>query len=195
MAEVLLFHHIQGLTPGVVAFADALREAGHTVHTPDLYDGETFEKMEEGAAYLKSLGGGAAVRERGVAAAQALPAELVYAGFSLGVMPAQQLAQTREGAAGALLVESCVPPSTFGGDWPAGVPVQIHGMDDDEFFAHEGDIDAARALVAEADDAELFVYPGDGHLFPDASLPSYDAEATALLTERVLAFLARIDAR
>lgn len=194
MAEVLLFHHIQGLTPGVVAFADALRGAGHTVHTPDLYDGETFDKMEEGAAYMKSLGGGDAVRERGVAAAQGLPEELVYAGLSLGVMAAQQLAQTRKGAVGALLVDACVPPSAFGGDWPAGVPVQVHGMDDDEFFAHEGDLDAARALVAEVADGELFVYPGDRHLFTDASLAAYDAEATALLTERVLAFLARIDA-
>jgi dienelactone hydrolase len=115
---------------------------------------------------------------------------LVYAGFSLGVMPAQKLAQTRPGAAGALLFESCAPVSEFGDAWPAGVPVQIHGMDADEYFAGEGDIDAARELVASADEAELYVYPGDQHLFADRSLPSYDADAATLLTTRVLDFLA-----
>ncbi len=127
--------------------------------------------------------------ERGVQAAEAVPTEVVYAGFSLGVMPAQRLAQTRPGARGALLLESCIPTSEFGG-WPAGVPVQVHGMDQDPFFSEEGgDIDAARALVAEAEDAELFLYPGDQHLFTDSSLPSYDADAAALVTQRVLDFL------
>ena len=114
----------------------------------------------------------------------------MYAGFSLGVLPAQKLAQTRPGARGALLCYSCVPASEFGG-WPAGVPVQIHGMDADPFFVDEGDVDAARALVDEAEDAELFLYPGDQHYFADSSLPSYDPAATALLTERVLDLLAR----
>jgi len=132
------------------------------------------------------------VQERGIRAADQLPSELVYVGLSLGVMAAQQLAQTRPGARGAVLVESCVPPSEFGGSWPAGVPVQVHGMDADPIFAGEGDLDAARALVAEVDDAELFVYPGDRHLFEDASLASYDADATALLTHRVLDLLARV---
>jgi dienelactone hydrolase len=107
-------------------------------------------------------------------------------------MPAQKLAQTRPGARAALLFESCVPPWEFGSPWPAGVPVQIHGMDADPFFAGEGDIDAARALVDEAADAELFVYPGEQHLFADSSLSSYDADATALLTQRVLDFLAKV---
>ena len=191
MAEVLLFHHAQGLTEGVVGFADRLREAGHTVHTPDLYDGRTFRTLDEGIGYAQEIGFGN-VLERGVRAADELPADLTYAGFSLGVMPAQKLAQTRPGARGALLFESCIPTSEFGSSWPAGVPVQIHGMDGDPFFAGEGDIDAARALVDEADDAELFVYPGDRHLFADNSLSSYDAEATALLTQRVLDFLKRV---
>ena len=190
MAEVLLLHHAQGLTEGVLAFADTLREAGHVVHTPDLYDGHTFDSLDEGVGYAKQVGFGT-VTERGVRAADDLPADLVYAGTSLGVMPAQQLAQTRPGAAGALLLEACVPTSEFG-SWPAGVPVQVHGMDADPFFALEGDIEAARALVEEADDAELFVYPGDRHLFSDSSLTSHDAAASALLTERVLAFLARL---
>ena len=191
MAEVLLFHHAQGLTEGVVAFADRLRDAGHTVHTPDLYDGHTFQSLDEGIGYAREVGFGT-VQERGIGAAEALPTELTYAGFSLGVMAAQQLAQTRPGARGAVLMEACVPPSEFGTAWPAGVPVQIHGMDADPFFALEGDIDAARALVREAEDAELFVYPGDRHLFADSSLSSYAAEAASLLTERVLSFLERL---
>ena len=189
MAEVILFHHAQGLTPGVVAFADELRGAGHTVHTPDLFDGRTFDSIEAGMAFVRELGFGE-VMKRGASAVDGLPAELVYAGFSLGVVPAQMLAQTRAGARGALLFYSCVPVSEFGESWPTGVPVQIHGMDADPFFVDEGDIDAARALVEQADEAELFLYPGDQHYFADSSLPSYDAEATALLTKRVLDFLA-----
>ncbi|HET7193984.1 MAG TPA: dienelactone hydrolase family protein [Nocardioides sp.] len=189
MTEILLFHHALGLTPGITEFAGHLRGAGHTVHTPDLYDGHTFRTVEEGVGFARNAGFGTIV-ERGVRAADDLPSDLVYAGFSLGVMPAQQLAQTRPGARGALLLEACVPPSEFGSSWPADVPVQIHGMDADPSFAGEGDLDAARALVDEAPDAELFLYPGDQHLFADPSLPSYQAEAAALLTKRVLAFLA-----
>jgi dienelactone hydrolase len=190
VAEVLLFHHAQGLTPGVVAFADQLREAGHAVHVPDLYDGRTFDDLESGVGYAQEAGFGTVI-ERGVRAADGLPAEVVYAGFSLGVMPAQKLAQTRAGAAGALFVSSCVPPSEFGTDWPREVPVQVHGMDADPLFVDEGDLDAARALVAGAERAELFLYPGDRHLFVDSSLPSYDQAAAGLFTERVLGFLAK----
>ncbi len=189
MAEVVLFHHALGLTPGVIAFAGQLRDAGHTVHTPDLYDGRTFETLDEGVANAAEIGF-EEVLERGVRAVDGLPHGLVYAGISLGVMPAQKLAQTRPGARGALLLEACLPVSEFGDAWPDGVPVQIHGMDADPFFAGEGDVDAARALVEQATDAELFLYPGDRHLFTDSSLPAHDAAAAALVTERVLAFLA-----
>jgi dienelactone hydrolase len=191
MAEVLLFHHAQGLTPGVAAFADKLRSAGHIVHTPDLFDGRTFGTLEKGMAFVKELGFGE-VMARGERAAEGLPAGLVYAGFSLGVVPAQKLAQTRPGARGALLFYSCIPVSEFGQAWPEGVPVQVHGMDADPIFVGEGDIDAARALIEEARDGELFLYPGNQHYFADSSLPSYDAEATALLLQRVLAFLVGI---
>jgi dienelactone hydrolase len=191
MAEVLFFHHAQGQTAGFLALADELRQAGHTVHTPDLYDGHTFDTLDEGLAYARKVGFGA-LAEQGVRVADDLGTDLVYAGVSLGVMPAQQLAQTRVGARGALLLESCVPVSEFGSAWPAGVPVQIHGMDGDPFFAEEGgDIDAARALAASTDQAELFLYPGDRHLFSDSSLSSYDPEQAALLRRRVLDFLAR----
>ncbi len=191
MAEVLLFHHAQGLTPGVVAFADELRRAGHTVHTPDLFDGRTFDSIETGMEFVRELGFGE-VMNRGARAVDGLPAGLVYAGFSLGVVPAQMLAQTRADARGALLFYACVPVSEFGASWPKGVPVQVHGMDSDPYFVGEGDIDAARSLVEQAEEGELFLYPGDQHYFADSSLPSYDAEATALLTERVLEFLAAL---
>jgi dienelactone hydrolase len=187
MAEVLLFHHAQGQTAGFHAFADELRQAGHTVHAPDLFDGRTFATIDEGLAYAGEVGFGELV-ERGVRAADGLPEGLVYAGFSLGVLPAQKLAQTRPGARGALLFYSCVPASEFG-SWPEGVPVQVHGMDADPIFVDEGDLDAARALVESTDDAEVFLYPGDQHYFADSSLPSYDPEATALSTRRVLDFL------
>ncbi|HKY26282.1 MAG TPA: dienelactone hydrolase family protein [Gaiella sp.] len=193
MAEVLLFHHAQGLTAGVNAFADELRASGHTVHAPDLFDGRTFASIEDGMAFAKEEGFDE-LRARGVAMADDLPSELVYAGFSLGEMIAQQLAQTRPGARGALLFYSCIPISgewAFG-PWPDGVPVQIHGMDNDPIFVGEGDVEAAREIVEKVDDAELFLYPGDQHYFADSSLPSYDAEATALLTKRVLAFLDRV---
>ena len=193
MAEVLLFHHAQGLTPGVRAFADELRAGGHIVHTPDLFDGRRFQSIDEGLAYIGKIGFDE-MRERGVRLAEELPSELVYAGFSFGVLPAQKLAQTRAGARGALLFYSCLPISgewAFG-PWPDGVPVQIHGMDKDPIFVGEGDIDAAREIVEKVADAELFLYPGDQHYFADSSLPSYDAAATALLTRRVLEFLDRI---
>ena len=189
MAEVVLFHHAQGLTPGVVAFADELRGAGHTVHTPDLFDGRTFGSIEEGMRYAEEIGFPDEVIERAARAVEELPAELVYAGFSLGEVPAQRLAQTRPGARGALLFYSCVPVTAFGTSWPRGVPVQVHGMDADPIFIGEGDIDAARELVNQAENAELFLYPGDKHYFADSSLPSYDPDATALLTRRVLDFL------
>lgn len=188
MAEVVLFHHAQGLTPGAVAFADELRRAGHTVHTPDLFEGRTFDSLEEGMLYAEEIGFPEVIG-RGVRAVEGLPAELVYAGFSLGVLPAQMLAQTRPGARGALLFYSCVPVSAFGSAWPDGVPAQVHGMDADPIFVGEGDIDAARELVEQAKDADLFLYPGDQHYFADSSLPSYDPEATALSVQRVLAFL------
>jgi dienelactone hydrolase len=187
MAEVLLFHHAQGQTAGFHAFADELRRAGHTVHTPDLFDGRTFDSIDEGVACAEEIGFENVI-ERGVRAAEGLPSELVYAGFSLGVLPAQKLAQTRPGAKGALLFYSCVPASEFG-SWPAGLPVQIHGMDADPYFVGEGDVDAARELVDSTGSAELFLYPGDAHYFADSSLPTYDENAATLLTERVLAFL------
>ncbi|TDC78611.1 dienelactone hydrolase [Micromonospora sp. KC606] len=191
MAEVLLFHHALGLTPGVRRLAAHLEAAGHGVHLPDLYEGRVFDELTAGVAHAQEVGFGTLV-ERGRHAAEALPERLVYAGFSLGVLPAQALAQTRPGAVGALFLESCLPSAEFGDGWPASVPVQVHGMDADEVFVDEGDLAAARALVDEARRGELFLYPGDRHLFADDSLPSYEPAAAALLIERVRGFLAAI---
>lgn len=189
MAEVVLFHHALGLTPGVVEFAGDLVDAGHTVHTPDLFQGRTFDTLQDGVEHAEEIGFGEVI-ERGVRAVRDLPAGIVYAGFSLGVLPAQKLAQTRAGARGALLFYSCVPPAEFGA-WPREVPVQIHGMDRDPIFVGEGDIEAARLVVEQAEEGELFLYPGDQHYFADSTLPSYDPAAAGLLFERVLSFLER----
>ena len=194
MVDVLLFHHAQGLTDGVRAFADDLRAAGHFVTVPDLYDGKTFDTLDEGLDYLRQVSFGQ-IRERGLKAAIGLPTDIVYAGFSLGAMPAQELAQTRPGARGALLFYSAVPASEFDAPWPHAVPLQIHGMDADPIFVDEGDLAAARELVQMADEAELFLYPGDQHLFADRSLPDYDEAAATLLTQRVLEFLSRVQIR
>ncbi|MEE1772369.1 dienelactone hydrolase family protein [Streptomyces sp. JV185] len=191
MAEVFLFHHAQGLTPGVTAFADALRGEGHTVHTPDLYDGHIFDTLDAGLAYAEKTGFDELL-DRGVRAVADSPEALVYIGFSLGVLPAQKLAQTRAGARGAVFVHSCVPASAFGA-WPSGLPVRVHAMEADRLFTDEGDADAARALTDEVPDAELHLYRGDQHLFADDSLPSYDAEAAALLLDRTLTFLGSLD--
>jgi dienelactone hydrolase len=189
MAEVLLYHHIQGLTEGVLAFADDLRQDGHTVHTPDLFGGRTFGSIEEGFGFARDAGFDA-IRERGAAAAEDLGPGLVYAGFSFGVTIAQRLAQTRPGARGALLMYSCLPVAEFGQAWPERLPVQIHGKEGDEFF--DEDLPAARELASSAEAAELFVYPGDQHLFADSSLDGYDPEAAALLMKRVRIFLASV---
>jgi dienelactone hydrolase len=195
MAEVVLFHHVQGLTDGVRAFAEELRAGGHTVHTPDLFDGELPATIDEGIALVDRIGE-ETIEARVNESVAARPAGLVYAGFSFGVMSAQRLAQTRPGARGALLYEGCIPITgewAFG-PWPGDVPVQVHGMDKDPFFALEGDLDAARALVEAAGPtlAELFTYPGDKHLFTDISLSSYDPDAAALVLSRSREFLDRL---
>ena len=193
MAKVLLFHHALGRTAGVDLFADDMRQAGHTVYVPDLFEGRTFSTIQDGLAYVEEMGFDE-VMKRGAAAAEEHPHDMVYAGLSLGVVPAQKLAQTRPGARGALFCYSCVPPEMFGTPWPLELPVQIHGMDADPYFAGEGDIAAAHQIVASGRHAELFLYPGDQHYFADSTLPAYDADATALLLQRVRQFLNKLDA-
>jgi dienelactone hydrolase len=193
VAELLLFHHAHGRTAGCLAFADELRAAGHVVHVPDLYGGRTFAELADGVGHAEQVGFDTII-ERGRLAADGLPSDIVYAGFSLGVLPAQMLAQTRPGARGAVLLHSCVPPSEFGRPWPQGVPLQMHMMDADEWaLPPNEDLDAARRLDETVESAELFVYPGDRHLFADNSLPGYDESAATLLKRRVLSFLDGIE--
>jgi dienelactone hydrolase len=192
MAEVILFHHVAGLTDGVRSFADRLAAGGHIVHTPDLFDGETAATIEEGLALVDRIGGDV-LRSRGQAALAALPDALVYGGWSYGAGLAQRFAQTRPGARGALLYEGCLPVTGEWavGPWPQGLRAQVHGMDADPYFALEGDLDSAREIAAVAGPGmvEVFTYPGDQHLFTDSSLPSYDKDATSLVIERSIAFL------
>lgn len=194
MSTVLLFHHVLGCTEGIHHFAEQIRQAGHTVHVADLFEGHTFSTIEEGFAYVNEVGF-EALQERAEQAANELPRDIVYAGISLGVMSAQNLASTREGGQGALFISSCAPPSAFDSPWPVQLPVQIHGMDQDPFFAEEGDLEAAQELVANSECAELFVYKGDQHFIVDDSLQAYDAETANLLLQRVRDFLDRVDAR
>jgi dienelactone hydrolase len=188
MTEIVLFHHAQGLTSGVRGLAEALGREGHVVHTPDLYEGRTFETIDDGVAHAKETGFGT-IAERGRAAAAELGGSLVYAGISLGVMCAQELAQTPPGARAAVLFAGCFPPEEFGGPWPDGVPAQIHMMDTDEWVL-EGDLEAAQTLAAARTDVDLFLYEGDRHLFIDETAADHDPQAAALATQRMLTFLA-----
>ena len=195
VVDVVLFHHVLGLTDGVREFAERLAGERHRVYTPDLYHGAVASSLEEGFEIKNGIGD-QTLAARAEHALEGFAPGLVYAGISLGVMTAQRLAQTRPDARGALLYEACVPITgewAFG-PWPEGLAVQVHGMDDDEFFAHEGDLDAARELVMTVgpEVGELFTYPGNGHLFVDSSLPSYNAEATALVVERSQTLLDRL---
>lgn len=186
MADVVLFPHAQGLTDGVRSFAGRLRSAGHAVTLPDLYDGATFPTLDEGVAHAESIGM-AAIIERGLAAVADAPATAVYAGFSLGTLPAQKLAQTRPGARGALLYAGGLPPGVFGGPWPAGVALQVHLTEDDPWT----EVDEARELVRDAD-GELHLYPGSGHLVADPGSPDHDSAVAELILSRSLAFLDRV---
>lgn len=191
MTEVVLFHHAQGLTEGCRWFADRLGAAGHEVHAPDLYEGRTFAELTAGVAYAEDVGFGTII-ERGRAAAELLPADIVYVGLSLGVLPAQMLAQTRAGALGAAFVSAAIPSSEFDGPWPAGVPLQIHMKEADPWAIEGGDLAAAKELADQSDDASLYLYPGDQHLFLDESLPAYDEAATELVISRIVDLLDQV---
>jgi dienelactone hydrolase len=183
MAEVVVFHHALGLTDWVRGFADELRDVGHTVDTPDFFDGRTFSEIDEGMAYSEEFGGPMEVVARARAAAESLPSDVVYVGFSLGVLAAQSLAQTRPGALGAVLCYAALPLGQWGDNWPEtwpdGVPLQLHILEGDE------DVEFAEGLAATVGGAELFVYPGSEHYFAE-----HDEEADGLLRRRVLQFLA-----
>ncbi|PQZ98920.1 dienelactone hydrolase [Arthrobacter sp. MYb224] len=193
MAEIVLFHHVQGLTPGVRAMAEELETAGHKVHTLDLYGGAQPESVEAGLQLANSISE-AEINQQVSALLDSLPPKLVYVGTSWGASLAQRYAQQRPGALAAVLLESFVDlDADWGfGPWPESVKAQIHGKDADPFFALEGDLGAAQDFVAGPGNgiAELYTYAGNQHLFTDSSLSSCDPKARSLVMERVLGFLA-----
>ena len=173
MAEVVLYHHIQGLTEGVRSFAAELRRAGHTVHTPDLFDGRTFATMDEAFAVVQEAGDALDAKADG--AVHALPERLVYAGISWGVGAAQRLAQTRAGARGALLYEACFPITRRVRLWPMA---QRPSCSDPRQGGrrvlrtrgrHRRCPRTGRHRSAPTR-PNCCVYPGDEHLFVDSSL-------------------------
>lgn len=192
MADIILFHHVLGLTDGVRSFADLLRAQGHTVHTPDLFEGRTFPSIDEGIGYAGTIGFDEITR-RGIEAAADLPKQAVFGGFSVGVMPAQQLLQTTPEALGGLFLHSFIDPTELEGTWPESRPVQVHGMDHDPFFTGDGDLDAARAVQSEHPELEIFLYPGSAHLFTDSSSADYDQAAAVQVLERASDLLASMD--
>lgn len=188
MADVILFHHALGVTDGVRAFADQLRDGGHSLTVADLFRGTTFDSIEEGVAFEEQLGWDEMIA-RSQAAIAPLPHQVVVGGFSLGAVYAQRLVQTREGALGALLYHGGDnPPEAFGVPWPDRAGLQVHVSEDDKWFNREG----GEQLVSEVPGAELFLYPGPAHLFTDRSWDEYDEASTALVIERTLAFLDRV---
>jgi dienelactone hydrolase len=187
MTHVILFHHAQGLTDGVAEFAQRLRDAGHDVVVPDLYEGRIFDTLDAGVANAEAIGFETII-ERGELAADALPSNTVYAGFSLGTLPAQKLAQHRAGALGALLFHGGIPAATFGTQWPVATALQVHVTQGDEWV----ELDEVEQLAGDAEHAELFIYPGSAHLVADSSLDEYDEELAELMIERSIEFLDRL---
>jgi dienelactone hydrolase len=187
MAEILLFHHARGLTHGVSAFAQTLRDAGHSVAAPDLFEGRTFDDVRDGVAFAQGLGEGVlAARVAEIVAP--MPPGLVYGGMSMGAARAAEQVLTRPGAKGAFFLYGAIAPSWWESTWPAGVPSQAHVTEGDEWREPE----AEEEYAAQVPGGELFVYPGAGHLFLEPEHPDYDEEAARLATERVLAFLAAL---
>jgi dienelactone hydrolase len=185
MADVIVFHHAHGVTSGLRRFADRLVSAGHRVMIPDLFDGETFDDVEDGVAYAESVGFDTII-DRGAAAASAVDGQFATIGFSLGVLPAQHLAQTHSRAVGAVLCHAAIALGTFADAWPERVGLQLHTSERDAW----GDIDEARALAAAVPDAELYEYDTAAHLVTDSSLADYDPAIAELVVDRALVFLA-----
>lgn len=191
MADIVVFHPALGLRPAVQEFADALRNTGRRVHTPDLYEGRTFSDVEAGVAERDRIGVDVLL-ERAATALQGLPDEVIYAGFSMGAMTAQLFAATRPSARGALLIQGGGPLDRLGIDrWPDGVPVQIHVADDDPWF----DRAAAETAAAELPlgQVDLQSYATDGHLFFDADGPNFDPTATQAMMAAIERWLADND--
>ena len=186
--EVVVLHHLLGVTDGVRALVEHIRHLGADVRVPDLLDGVIHADMTSAAAHLERLGMDAVVA-RAEAALTDLGPGAVLVGLSLGAVPAQRTAQLRGDCAGVVLVGACLPPDAFGAVWPPGTPVRIHAAADDPVFRDEGDRDAAEAFVTAAPDVRLRLHPGAGHLLTEEGSPDLDPEATAEILADVAALL------
>lgn len=184
IAEIILFHHAQGLTEGLRDLAERLRAAGHKVHTPDMYSGPVFGKLDEGLAFASRIGHDA-IEEVARRAARRHPHTNTVIGFSLGAFPAQLLAQEWKKIDGLVLVAGGLPPRDLGGDWRFNVRLSVHAADPDDWIP-PGSLET---LLHHARGPHIHRYPGLGHMFVDPSSPDYDADAADLFEERLLAWL------
>jgi dienelactone hydrolase len=179
MTTIVLFHSALGRNRAVHDLADVLRSDGHEVHTPDLYDGAVFDDLDEGVAERDRIGIDQLLA-RATDAIVPLPDEVVYAGMSMGTMPAQLFAATRPGARGALLIQGAARPEDLGlGGWPADVPLQIHVGADDRWFDADHAAEVAASLPAGS--VDVAVYDTSAHVFCDPDASHHDPHATRLL--------------
>lgn len=187
MARILLLHSMYGLRPAVQVAADRLREAGHEVRVPDLYDGRVVDDPEAGVAIKDEIGHEELLKRAVAAAAPLSDAGLVYAGFSLGAALAQNLALVDERARGLLLLHGT---SDLTDDAATEVPVQLHVADPDLYETDDW-LNAWYLRMRRAGaDVEVFRYRGAGHLFTDPDLPDHDEEAAERMWKIAQGFLA-----
>lgn len=189
MAEILLFHHALGLTEGLQSLAERLRANHHIVHCPDSYSGKTFKHLDEGVRFAQELGHDALEEVANRAARQHRDADVVM-GFSLGASQAQQLAQHKRRFKACLLMGGALPPESLGGDWRHTCALQVHVADPDEWVKPS----EVNGLIYHAPHGELFTYPNKGHMFVDTSSKDYDADAADQFEDRMVEWLAKIDA-
>lgn len=187
MADVMIFHGITGLIPRAAGIEQPLLEAGHRVVCPDLFEGNSFETPEEGFEYLEKVRFRTLLGRAEEAIAD-MPPETVLIGISMGTGVASHLARERPECAAAVLLHA-VPGRAKGEPaWPASVPVQVHTSEDDPYFSREN----ADALIAEAADCRLVLYPGSGHTFADPEAEDYAPEQAPALVRNVTEFISGV---
>ncbi|MFE6911686.1 dienelactone hydrolase family protein [Streptomyces erythrochromogenes] len=185
--NIMLFHSTYGLRPAVHAAADRLRAAGHQVQVPDLFEGRTFETVEEGMAHQDEIGRDELLKRAVLAAAPHSDGGLVYAGFSFGGSLAQHLALADEKARGLLLLHGTADLEDSAS--VDGLPVQLHIADPDPFEPHDWLTAWYLRMQRAGADVEVHSYPGAGHLFTDPDLDDYDAEAAEQAWTAAIGFL------
>lgn len=184
MAEIILFHHAQGLTEGLRTLAERLHAAGHDVHTPDLYSGVVFDRLDEGLAFASRIGHDA-IEEVARRSARQYPHTDTVIGFAMGAFPAQLLAQEWSKVHHVTLVAGGLPPHELSGEWRVDVRLDVHVADPDDWVP-PGSLDP---LMVHARGSHLHRYRGVRHMFADPSSPDYDADAADLFEERLFAWL------